>query len=223
MASRRVIDLTFPIHEGMTTYPVHWHPLVEITQMGRLGLEGRESRKILLGTHTGTHIDAPRHFIAGGATIDQLSLDIFVGDARLVDFSYAKPRQAMHVEDFERQLGDAKPERLVMRFDWSDHWGMADYYTDQPYITEDVAHWLVGRGLRLLAMDTAQADDPRNGRGAAKDSPVHKILLGAGVIKLEYLTNLRAIQSRDFQLIALPLKIKDGDGAPARCIAIEQA
>ena len=223
MTTRRVIDLTFPIHEGMTTYPVHWHPMVEITQMGRLGIEGRESRKVLLGTHTGTHVDAPRHFIADGATIDQLPVDLFVGPARLLDFSSAKPRQAMQIEDFQRQLGDAKPERLVLRFDWSDHWGMADYYTDQPYVAEEAARWLVERGLRLLAMDTAQADDPRNGRGSAKDSPVHKILLGAGVIKLEYLTNLRSIRSREFDLIALPLKIKDGDGAPTRCVAVEYA
>ncbi len=215
----RIVDLTYPIHEGMTTFPVHWHPIVEVTQLGRHGVEGRESRKLLLGTHTGTHIDAPRHFIADGATIDQLPLDIFVGPALLVDFSYASPLQEMQVADFEQQIGELRPERVVLRFDWSDRWGQLDYYSEQPYISEDAAHWLVARGVRLLAMDTPQADSPRNGRGAAKDSPVHKILLGAGVIKLEYLTNLRNVTSREFELIALPLNIRDGDGAPVRCVA----
>ncbi len=217
--TERIVDLTFPIHEGMTTFPVHWHPFVEITQLGRFGIEGRESRKVMLGTHTGTHIDAPRHFIPGGASIDQLPLDLFIGPARLVDFSRAKPLQEMQVKDFEEQLGDERPARVVLRFDWSDQWGGPRYYPEQPFISEDAARWLVARGTRLLAMDTPQADSPKNGRGAEKDSPVHKILLGAGVIKLEYLTNLRQVTARDFELIALPLNIRDGDGAPARCVA----
>ncbi len=217
--TNKIIDLTYPIHEGMTTFPVHWHPIVEITQMGRHGIEGRESRKISIGTHTGTHIDAPRHFIADGATVDQLPLDLFVGPATLVDFSHAKPMQEMQIEDFERQLGEERPRRVVLRFDWSDQWGKIEYYTKQPFISEDAARWLVTRGVRLLAMDTPQADSPLNGRGSAKDSPVHKILLGADVIKLEYLTNLRAITCRHFELIALPLNIRDGDGAPVRCVA----
>lgn len=220
--TRRIIDLSFPIHEGMTTFPTHWHPVVEITQLGRHGIEGRESRKMLIGTHTGTHLDAPRHFIPGGATVDQLALDVFVGPATVVDFSYADPLQEMQVEDFVRQLGDARPERVVMRFDWSDHWGMLKYYMEQPYISDAAAQWLVNRGVRLLAMDTPQADSPKNGRNSERDSPVHKILLGAGVIKLEYLTNLRALRSREIDLIALPLNILGGDGAPVRCVAIEQ-
>lgn len=68
--SRNIIDLTFPIHEGMTTFPVHWHPIVEISVLGRHGIENRETRKVLLGTHTGTHMDAPRHFIPDGMTVD---------------------------------------------------------------------------------------------------------------------------------------------------------
>lgn len=216
----RIIDLSFPIHEGMTTFPVHWHPVVEITQLGRHGIEGRESRKVLIGTHTGTHIDAPRHFIPRGATVDQLPLDTFVGPATLLDFSYAQPLQEMQVEDFEKQLGDRCPERIVLRFDWSDHWGKLKYYTEQPFISDEAARWLAGRGLRLLAMDTPQADSPNNGRGSKRDSPVHKILLGSGVIKLEYLTNLREIPVRDFELIALPLNIREGDGAPVRCVAL---
>jgi arylformamidase len=216
---KKIVDLSFPIHEGMTTFPTHWHPMVEITQLGRLGIEGRESRKILLGTHTGTHVDAPRHFIPDGATIDQLPLDIFVGPATLVDFSFAQPLQELGVADFRKQLGDRVPERLVMRFDWSDQWGTQRYYAEHACISEEAASWLVAGGVRLLAMDTPQADSPKNGRGSGHDSPVHKILLGAGVIKLEYLNNLRAIGAREFEIIALPLNIRQADGSPVRCIA----
>jgi arylformamidase len=219
MSTVHIVDLSYPIHEGMTTFPVHWHPTVEISQLGRHGIEGRESRKILLGTHTGTHIDAPRHFIPGGPTIDQLPLDLFVGPATMIDFSFARPLQEMQISDFENQLGKAAPDRLVLRFDWSDRWDSADYYKSHPFVSEAAARWLVQRRIRLLAMDTPQADSPMNGRGAPLDSPVHKILLGAGVIKLEYLTNLRRIRRREFELIALPLSIRDGDGSPVRCVA----
>jgi arylformamidase len=71
-----------------------------------------------------------------------------------------------------------------------------------------------------LGMDTPQADSPKNGRGSERDSPVHKILLSAGIIKLEYMTNLRSLGSSEFELIALPLKIRDADGAPVRCVGI---
>jgi len=214
-----IIDLTYPIHQGMTTFPVHWHPFVEVTQLGRIGIEGRESRKLVLGTHSGTHVDAPRHFIPDGETIDRIPLETLVGPAKLIDFSDAAPLAEIQVEDFELQLGDECPERLVMRFDWSTQWGSLKYYTEHPYISEGAANWLKARGVRLLGMDTPQADSPKNGRGSERDSPIHKILLGAGIIKVEYLTNLKLVTSMDFELIVLPLPIRDGDGAPARCIA----
>jgi arylformamidase len=219
--ARRIIDLTHPIHEGMTTYPTPWHPVVEITQLGRHGIENRESRKLVIGTHTGTHMDAPLHFIPGGGTIDQIPMDLLAGPARLVDFSHARPKQEMQTDDFRRALGRERPQRLVMRFDWSRYWGTMKYYQQQPFIAEEAAQWLIDHGVRLLAMDTAQADNPDNGRNAPKDSPVHKIMLGQGCYFLEYLTNLRRLRKTNFELIVLPLNILGADGAPARCIAIE--
>lgn len=217
---KRIVDLSYLLHDGMTTYPVHWSPPFEITQLGRHGIEGRESRKFTMGTHTGTHVDAPRHFIPNGATIDQILVDVFVGSATIVDFTHARPLQEMQVADFENALGTRRVERLIMRFDWSDNWGAFKFYSEQPYISGGAARWLVDRGVKLLGMDTPQADSPKNGRGSERDSPVHKILLGAGIIKLEYMTNLRELCATDFELIALPLKIREADGAPVRCIGI---
>jgi kynurenine formamidase len=141
--ARRIVDLTFDIHDGMTTFPVHWHPMVEIATLGRHGIEGRETRKLVLGTHTGTHCDAPRHFLPTGATVDTLSLDTLIGPACVVDFSASAPGQEIGIADFERQLGGRTPERIIMRFDWSEHWGTLRYYTDQPFISQAAAHWLV--------------------------------------------------------------------------------
>lgn len=220
--SSRKIDLTFPIHEGMTTFPVPWHPIVEITMLGRHHIEHRETRKLVLGTHTGTHCDAPRHFVPGGQTVDAIPLETLIGPAVVIDLSGTEPSQEVGVQPFEQYLSDGLHERVVLRFDWSDHWNKSDYYTGHPFISPTAARWLVDRGVRLLAMDTPMPDNPAHGRGAPVDSPVHKILLGEGVILVEYLCNLKALRRRDIELIVLPLKVVEGDGAPARCVALEK-
>lgn len=220
---RRMIDLTFPVHEGMQTFPVHWHPMVEITQLGRFGIENRETRKLVLGTHTGTHCDAPRHFVPDGSTVDEIPLQTLIGPALVLDLSAVADGAAIGVDDMASRLAGRHPERLVLRYDWCRHWGTRAYYRDHPFLTEDAARLLVDHGVRLLAMDTPMPDNPMNGSNSLVDSPNHKILLGNGVVLVEYLCNLRLIQSEWVDLIALPLKIKGGDGSPARAVAIDHA
>ena len=130
--------------------------------MGRVEREGRETRRIVLGTHTGTHCDAPRHFIAGKRGVDDLPLDVLIGPARVVDFSRSRPLEQIAVSDLERELGDSCPARVVMRFDWSAHWGKQDYYTHHPSISEESARWFVERGVRLLGMDTPSPGSSRS-------------------------------------------------------------
>ena len=102
--SKKVVDLTFPIEEGMTTFPVHWHPFVEITQLGRHGIENRETRKIVLGTHTGTHCDAPSHFIPGGETVDSIPPERFIGPALLLDCSDLDDLNSLVVDTYSNEL-----------------------------------------------------------------------------------------------------------------------
>ena len=216
----RIIDLTMTLEEGMQTFPTHWHPFVEITQLGRHGLENRETRKLVLGTHTGTHIDAPRHFIPGGDTVDKLPLEQLVGPASVLDLTAFGAGMEVGVSDLERILGDRPATRVLMRFDWDRTLGTMTYYNDSPFLTEEAAQWLVDRGCRLLGMDTAMPDNPKHGRNGPKDCPNHKILLGNGVVLLEYMVNLSAIDQSEVYLVVAPLKIRDGDGAPARAFAI---
>lgn len=223
MTASRIIDLSHPIHEGMQTFPVHWHPMVEISQLGRHGIENRETRKLTIGTHCGTHIDAPRHFIPGGSTVESIPLDLLIGPARLLDMTpVLRPKQEFGIEEIAERLGKDRPLRVIMRFDWSDHWGTNKFYSDHPFISEAAAEWLVEQGVRLLAMDTPQVDSPDHGRSATKDSPVHKIMLSQGVVFVEYRTNLRAISRPEVELVVMPLNILGGDGAPARVAAIER-
>jgi arylformamidase len=217
----KMIDLTLPIEEGMMTFPTHWHPVVEVTVLGRHGIEGRETRKLVLGTHTGTHVDAPRHFVPGGGTIDEIPLDILIGPATVVDFTNCRALQEIDTPDFQKQLNGNVSPRIILRTGWSEHFGNMKFYNEYPFLSENAAQWLVDRGVRLIAMDTPSPDNPAHSRGTGKDSPNHKLLLGAGVVLVEYLANLKAISASSVELIVLPLKLKGADGSPARCLAIE--
>ena len=218
----KITDLSLHIEEGMMTFPTHWHPVVEITILGRHGIEGRETRKMVLGTHIGTHADAPRHFIPGGKTIDEVSLDILVGPATLVNFAPCRPLQVIDIPDLKAKLGNKVPARLILRTDWSEHFGHLSFYNEYPFFSEEAARWMVENGVKLIAMDTPSPDNPVHSRGTPKDSPNHKVLLGAGVVLVEYVCNLKALTASEVELMVLPLKLKGCDGAPARCVAIER-
>jgi arylformamidase len=218
----KIIDLSLPIEEGMMTFPTHWHPVVEITILGRHGIEGRETRKIVLGTHIGTHADAPRHFIPNGRTIDEVPLDVLIGPATVVDFTGCQALQSIDVAQLKEKLGDKIPARLILRTGWSEYFGNMKFYNEYPFLSENAAQWLVENGVRLVAMDTPSPDNPAHSRGTSKDSPNHKILLGAGMVLVEYLTNLKSLTASEVELIVMPLKLKGCDGSPARCVAIER-
>ncbi|MBW4651601.1 MAG: cyclase family protein [Kaiparowitsia implicata GSE-PSE-MK54-09C] len=218
-----IVDLTMTLQEGIMTFPVHWHPVVEITQLGRFHVEGRETRKIVLGTHTGTHVDAPRHFVRGGTTIEHTDLDLYYGPARLLDFTDLPEKTEITKGMLIERIGTNFPQRLVFRYDWDRKLDSLAYYSDHPFLSEEACEWIVANGICLVGFDAPMPDNPLNGRGAKKDSPNHTILLGAGVAILEYLVNLSQIPVADFVLSALPLKIAEGDGAPVRAVAIIEA
>lgn len=220
--TRRVVDLTLPIHDGMSTYPAVYHPRVRVRQLGFIDQVGRESRELTLGTHSGTHVDAASHFIQGGRTIDQIDLADLVGSARLIVFPERSPGSGIGADELRDQLGPHRVDRIVMRTDWSRKWGSDRYYLDYPYLTADACSLLLEIGVRVLASDTPSVDDPRqSGPSCSPDSPNHKVLLESGVSLVEYLTGLDNLRTRQFALVAAPLRIQAGDGAPARVFALE--
>ncbi|MBW2030914.1 MAG: cyclase family protein [Deltaproteobacteria bacterium] len=215
----KLVDLTFGIEEGISTCPTPWHPVVEVTKIARHFIEGRETRKVTLGTHTGTHIDAPLHFLADGHSVDQLPLEILIGEALLLDFSGKKNGEEISEGEIgEKLLGIEGIERLVIRTDWSGKWMKRGYFEEYPYLSQGACGFLIQKGVRLLGMDTPSPDNPNDKAGSLQDSPNHKKLLANGIVIVEYLTNLREIEGQRFWLIALPLKLLGCDGAPARVV-----
>lgn len=218
---KKYIDLTHPITEGMITAPAPWHPVVEITQLGRHCLEGRESYKITFGSHTGTHTDTPAHMIEGGGPrIDQLPLDLLIGPAKLIKIP-KEPYGKITVEDFMNcGVEIEKGDRLVLNTGWYKKWGTKEFFREYPHITLEAAKWLVAKEIRYLGMDMPSPDDPQEKLAPGQPNPLHVEFLGNGVIITEYLTNLDLITQEKFELIVLPLLVKDMDGCPTRAVAV---
>jgi arylformamidase len=217
--NRKIIDLTFTIDNQCMTCGTPWHEKVDIKQMGNINDVGRNTHSIKLGSHTATHIDAPLHFIDKAIGIDKLDLLRLCGNVTIVDFSYINKGQVVGLKDVQ---GLKVTERMLFRFYWYKKWMTSEYYKQFPYFQEEAMDYLIENGMKLIALDTP-SPDCGDSISELDDSPIHKKLLEKGIIIIEYLNNTEEIQmDKDYQIIALPLKIRNVDGSPARIILAEK-
>jgi len=208
----KIIDLTYTINDDMITYPTPWHPKVSVERLGKIEDVGRNTRKISLGTHTGTHIDAPLHFVKDGKSIEKIPIDKIVGKVTIVDFSYLEKNQAIEKENLEK-INITK--KMIFRFGWGKYWNKMEFYENHPFFTEDAANYLVSQGVELLGYDTPSPDSSKPISDI--DSPIHKILLGNEIVLLEYLANLDNLDNlENWNLVVAPMKIEGSDGSPSR-------
>ena len=159
--------------------------------------------------HTGTHVDAPFHFIEHGPTSEALSLDIMIGSATVVAI---ETTQHMTAQDLEVALAGRTPERLLLKTRNSSFWAEDTFRPDSVALTPGAAEWLVSRGIRLLGIDYLSVEPY-----PAQAFPVHLALLQADVVIVEAL-DLRNVPPGDYTLTCLPLRIVGADAAPARVI-----
>jgi arylformamidase len=165
-----------------------------------------------LGSHTGTHIDAPRHFEPGGTTVDDMALDTLVGPARVVDLSAADDEITRAGLE---SAGAAGAERVLLKTRNSSLWSKTEFSTDYVALSPDAADYLVESGIKLVGIDYLSIE-----RFHSDDYHVHHALLGAGIVILEGI-DLSGVSAGDYELICLPLKIRGGDGAPARAVLVD--
>ena len=207
----KVIDLTQTYHPDM--------PGVEIRPAKTLEKDGWNASTLRLYSHAGTHMDAPFHFGVTDQRIDQIPPDRFIGRAWVVNLGKVAPRQLIGVDDVGQiaekvQEGDS----LLLRSGWSKRQGTSQYRDELPRVSEELAQWCVGKKIKMLGVEPPSVADVNN---LEEVTCIHRILLGGDVIIIEGLTNVEKITAAQVTLIALPLKIKGGDGAPARVIAME--
>jgi arylformamidase len=164
-----------------------------------------------MGAHSGTHIDAPMHFVANGAPIDQVELDRLIGAARVIDV----PDSVQAIDAAALNKHDWRGAQRVLFRTRSSHRGWMDsreFHKDFAYIAPDAAQLLADAGVVLVGVDYISAE-----QFGASAPRTHQILLGRGIPIVEGM-DLRPVQAGDYDLIVLPLKVAGHEGAPARAI-----
>ena len=210
----RCIDLTHPLHTGSPVYPGTEPPRFD--RSASLEDSGHVETRILMHTHTGTHLDAPAHMVAGGATLDQYDACAFFGPAALIDVtSHAGPLIGVETLTGHQDRID-EADFVLLRTGWSRRWATDDYLGAFPALSPEAARWLLEFDIKGVGVDAISIDLMES-----TTYPVHHTLMAEDVLILENLTNLDRIEAQRFHLSCLPLAIRDADGSPVRAVAIE--
>ncbi|MCM3658801.1 cyclase family protein [Agromyces mediolanus] len=203
----------------MRVYP--GDPEVVIEPALHLDRDGVDVARLHLGSHTGTHLDAPSHTVAGGRTTGGIGLDELVGDALVVHLDGLVAGQRYGLPELERALGGTLPERVppivILDTGWAERFD-TDEALDHPALDPAAAAELVRRGLHVLAVDTL-SPDPSSGESAAAAFPVHEVVLGDDRLIVENLCGLGGLPER-VRVGFFPLRV-DLDGAPVRAVAFD--
>jgi arylformamidase len=202
------IDVSVALRTGMAHWPDN--PPVRIER--QLDIDRGDSANVSvlsMGSHTGTHMDAPLHFIAGGKGLDEMGLEATIGRARVVEIH---DPEAVGVDEL-RAKDITAGERLLFKTRNSyGAWDRAEFVEDFVYVSADAARFLAARRVRTVGVDYLSVG------GFRRDgSETHRALLGAGIWIIEGL-DLGDVEEGDYELICLPLRVQRSDGAPARAI-----
>jgi len=207
----RTYDITLTISPDLPTWP--GDPGVELVRLEKIedGSNANVSR-VAMGVHTGTHVDAPFHFLQDGTTVDKLNLSLLTGRAYVLHLPDVEVITAAVLE--EAQI-PPRTRRVLFKTRNSDLWVKEepDFQTDFVGLSEDGAEYLVRRGVKLVGVDYLSVAPFKNSR------PTHEKLLEAGVVIVEGLDLSEVSQGR-YTIYCLPLKLANSDGAPARAILI---
>src|SRR5215813_3764719 len=206
----KIHDVTVPLSKDLIVYP--GDPQVKINRRTIINRDEATCNmsRLSFSTHSGTHVDPPLHFIEGGNGVDKLQLELLMGRVRVVQIGAPCIDEAVLSEfDF---TADA---RLLFKTRNSYLWSQKSFVEDYVYITAGAARRLVNDGLKVIGIDYVSVD-----KFGDNEFPTHKTLLGEGVIVIEGL-DLREVEPGYYEMFCLPLKIKDGDGAPARVVLRE--
>jgi kynurenine formamidase len=209
------IDLTLTISESIPSFP--GSPKPQFISWSNLKEDGYNLELLFLSSHTGTHLDAPYHFVKNGLKINQIPLDRLIGKAILIKIKKTK-NNAITKSDiilFERKNGKI-PNKSSIFFStgWQKNLQKKNYFTENPGLDISAARYIASKKTNLVGIDSPSID-----LGNDESFNVHHIFSQNNILIVENLTNLKKISSKEFNFTILPLKLKDATGSPVRAIA----
>ena len=214
MLGMKLIDISLPIHPGLPVWP--GDPPVTLERVRTIGAgSASNDSRLACSVHTGTHVDAPRHFLKEGAPVEQLPLDVLVGPATVIEVEGAA---VITPDELRSHNLPADTRRLLIKTPNSGLWADPGHAFDRDFVALDAhaARWVVEQGIRLIGVDYLSVQ-----RFSDKDATTHRVLLEAGLVIVEGL-DLRGVKPGRYELLCLPLKLAGSDGAPARAVLIEE-
>ncbi|WP_251860093.1 cyclase family protein [Clostridium sp. Marseille-Q2269] len=211
----KVIDLTHTISEDMPVYPGTEKPKLEI--INSYEKSGFKETLITLSSHTGTHMDSPSHVFFEKINLNSIAVEQFVGKALVIDCSGVKEGQKITMDYVNRVKEKADEAEFILFYTgWDKFWGTEKYFGNYPYITEQVAEYLINSNKKGVGLDVIGIDPIDD-----ENLTIHKKLFSKGnIFIIENLTNLDMVGNELFTLCAAPIKYENSDGAPVRAIAI---
>ena len=212
----KVIDLTLTISEKIPTFP--GSPQPNFINWESIEKDGYNLELLFLSTHTGTHLDAPYHFVKKGQKIDQIMTKRLVTEAILIKMRKG-PDQAItksDIQKFEKKFEKIDDgSTVIFHTDWQKNLNKKSYFLKNPGLAVSAAKYLASKKINLVGIDSPSIDLGKNGKFS-----VHHILAKEGVLIAENLANLDKINSETFHLIIAPLKLKNATGSPIRAMAL---
>jgi arylformamidase len=203
----KIFDVSVPLSPALPTFPGDPTFQMEFTHRIADGQPYNVAR-MTLGTHAGTHVDAPYHFLADGSTVDHLPLEILMGKARVVAVS---ARDKVDRTDLEA-LDLRDDIRVLLKTRMSGQLRVSEFQEDFVYLTPDAASYLVQAGIKLVGIDYLSVE-----KYQSKEFGAHHTLLSAGVVIVEGL-DLSGVAPGEYEMTCLPLRIAGADGSPARVV-----
>lgn len=210
----KAVDLTHTIENGMTIYVGDAVP--KVSKFKTLAKDGVNLSVIVLGSHTGTHVDAPIHFVKGGKALDQLPVEAFVGEAAVIDLSDIPPGKAVTASDLNAHASEVNEGDIALLYTgFSKRWNDPKARRKFTFLGKDAAEWLVQRRVKAVGIDYLSVEEY-----GARSPVAHRTLLSHEIPIIESLNErLGEIVGRRVLLVCLPIKVGGCDGAPARAIA----
>ncbi|MEX2290295.1 MAG: cyclase family protein [Mycobacteriales bacterium] len=213
----QLVDLTHHFTDGM--FGLTTLPPIRVTRLKSLDSHGVNVTHLDCAVHSGTHLDAPAHFIPGAESIEELSLDRVSGPAIGMAVACGPDHEITADELRTADPGLQPGDILLLRTGWSQYFSTdRETYRRHPWLSHDAAHWLVDQQLKMVAIDVPSPDRPEHLRPEGFDFPVHHTLLGAGVLIAEHLKDLELVVGRRGRAFAFPLRIDGSDGSPVRFV-----